>query len=146
MSSDVTFDKVKDNYVKIVDKEVNNVLQPRRGDKLPYDQKSADDWSKDIADNILKATEKENKNNDFKLIVSVSIFQKGNASLYDPVPMEILKKYPHPSLLLKHKQETIIRAIERRTDHKSSFIKDIVFKMYECALHCYSGAETTILK
>ena len=82
MSSDVTFDKVKDNYVKIVDQEVNNVLQPRRGDKLAYDQKSADDWSKDIADNILKATEKENKNNDFKLIVSVSIFQKGNASLY----------------------------------------------------------------
>ena len=71
---------------------------------------------------------------------------KGNASLYDPVPMEILKKYPHPSLLLKHKQETIIRAIERRTDHKPSFIKDIVFKMYECALHCYSGAETDDLE
>ena len=71
---------------------------------------------------------------------------KGNASLYDPVPMEILKKYPHPSLLLKHKEETIVKAIERRTDHKPSFIRDIVRKVYECALHCYSGAETDDLE
>ena len=41
----------------------------------------------------------------------------GKASLYDPVIMEILKKYPHPSLLLKHKEETIIKTIEKRTDH-----------------------------
>ena len=38
----------------------------------------------------------------------------GKASLYDPVIMEILKKYPHPKLLLKHKEETIAKAIERK--------------------------------
>lgn len=66
---------------------------------------------------------------------------KGKASLYDPVPMEILKKYPHPCLLLKHREDTIIRTIEKRTDHKASFIENIVHKMYECASHCYSGCE-----
>ena len=66
---------------------------------------------------------------------------KGSGSLYDPVPMEILKKYPHPSLLIKHRKETIIKAIEKKTDHKSDFITRVVDRMYECALHCYSGAD-----
>ena len=66
---------------------------------------------------------------------------KGKASLYDPVPMEILKKYPHPSLLLKHRTETISRAIEKKTDHNIPFIEQIIEKMKECALHCYSGCE-----
>ena len=66
---------------------------------------------------------------------------KGKASLYDPVPMEILKKYPHPSLLLRHREETIVRAIEKKTDHKAFFILEIVRKMRECAAHCYSGAD-----
>ena len=66
---------------------------------------------------------------------------KGKSSLYDPVPMEILKKYPHPSLLLKRKEETIIKNIERKTDHKPAFIREIVHRMYECASHCYSGAD-----
>ena len=66
---------------------------------------------------------------------------KGKASLYDPVSMEILKKYPHPQLLLKHKEETIVRAIEKKTDHNSLFISRIVHKMYECASRCYSGCD-----
>ncbi|MCR5795904.1 MAG: IS110 family transposase [Solobacterium sp.] len=66
---------------------------------------------------------------------------KGSRSLYDPVPMEILKKYPHPSLLIKHRKETIVKAIEKKTDHKSKFITGVVEKMYECALHCYSGVD-----
>ncbi|MCR5230071.1 MAG: IS110 family transposase [Solobacterium sp.] len=66
---------------------------------------------------------------------------KGSASLYDPVTMEILKKYPHPSLLLKRRKETIINAIEKKTKHKTEFIAAIVDKMYECAQHCYSGAD-----
>ncbi len=66
---------------------------------------------------------------------------KGRSSLYDPVPMEILKKYPHPSLLLKHSKETIIKTIGKRTDHKADFIMNIVDKMYECAQHCYSGVD-----
>lgn len=71
---------------------------------------------------------------------------KGRASLYDPVPMEILKKYPHPSLLLKRREETIVKAIGKRTDHKPSFIQEIVHKMYECAQHCYSGADVNDLE
>ena len=63
----------------------------------------------------------------------------GKASLYDPVVMEILKKYPHPKLLLKHKEETITKAIERRTNHNVLFISKIVHKICECALQCYSG-------
>ena len=63
----------------------------------------------------------------------------GKASLYDPVIMEILKKYPHPSLLLKHKEEKIAKAIEKKTDHGILFISKIVHKVYECALQCYSG-------
>ena len=66
---------------------------------------------------------------------------KGKASLYDPVIMEILKKYPHPLLLLKHKEETIAKAIERRTDHNVLFISKIVHKVYECAAKCYSGCD-----
>ena len=65
----------------------------------------------------------------------------GKASLYDPVVMEILKKYPHPKLLLKRKEETIAKAIERRTDHGFLFISKIVHKVYECALQCYSGCD-----
>jgi transposase len=65
----------------------------------------------------------------------------GSGSLYDPVPMEILKKYPHPSLLTKHRKETIVKAIEKKTDHKTEFITRIVDRMYECALHCYSGVD-----
>ena len=65
----------------------------------------------------------------------------GKASLYDPVIMEILKKYPHPKLLLKHKEETIAKAIERRTDHGFLFISKIVHKVCECALQCYSGCD-----
>ena len=65
----------------------------------------------------------------------------GKASLYDPVIMEILRKYPHPELLLKHKEETIIKTIEKRTGHNTLFVSKIVHKVYECASHCYSGCD-----
>lgn len=69
-----------------------------------------------------------------------------NGSLYDPVPMEVLKKYPHPDLLLKHKESTIVKAIEKKVNHDRKFVEKIVHKMYECAMHCYSGAEITDLE
>ena len=69
-----------------------------------------------------------------------------NGSLYDPVPMEVLKKYPHPDLLLKHKESVIVKAIEKKVNHDSKFVEKIVHKMYECAKHCYSGAEVTDLE
>ena len=68
---------------------------------------------------------------------------KGHSSLYDPVAMEVLKKYPHPSLLLKHKEETIVKVIEKKTGHKTGFISEVVHKMCECAKHCYSGCDVT---
>ena len=68
---------------------------------------------------------------------------KGHSSLYDPVTMEVLKKYPHPFLLLKHKEETIVKSIVRKTNHKPSFVYGVVHRMYECAQHCYSGCDIT---
>lgn len=66
---------------------------------------------------------------------------KGKASLYDPVCMELLKKYHHPQLLLKHKEETVVRYLERKTNHNTAFIANIVSKIFECAKQCYSGCE-----
>ena len=68
---------------------------------------------------------------------------KGRSSLYDPVPMEALKKYPHPSLLLKHREATVVKVIAKITGHKEDFTSGIVHEMYECAKHCYSGADVT---
>jgi len=66
---------------------------------------------------------------------------KGNASLYDEVPLELLKRYPHPSLLLKQKEETVIKVVVKKTSHNLKFVSAIVHKMYECASNCYSGAD-----
>ena len=66
---------------------------------------------------------------------------KGHASLYDEVPMMVLKMYPHPKLLLKHKEETIIKAIENKVHHETKFVRQIVNKMYESASKCYSGCD-----
>jgi len=66
-----------------------------------------------------------------------------NGSLYDPIPMEVLKKYPHPELLLKHKESTVVKVIEKKVNHDQKFVEKIIHKMYECAEHCYSGAEVT---
>ena len=66
---------------------------------------------------------------------------KGHASLYDSVPMEVLKKYPHPSLLLRHREETIVKAIQKPAGHKKGFTENIVHKMYQCAEECYSGVD-----
>ncbi|MBQ7993891.1 MAG: IS110 family transposase [Solobacterium sp.] len=71
---------------------------------------------------------------------------KGRASLYDPVPMEILKKYPHPSLLTKHREETIVKAIVKKTNHKEDFVREIVHKIYEWAKVCYSGVDAEDLE
>ena len=65
---------------------------------------------------------------------------KGKDSLYNPVSLEVLKIYPHPSLLLKHREETIVKKIAKRTNHSQIFVAPIVHKMYESAQHCYSGA------
>ena len=66
---------------------------------------------------------------------------KGHTSLYDSIPIEVLKKYPHPSLLLKHKEETIVKMIQKPIGHHKGFTESIVHKMYKCATDCYSGVD-----
>ena len=64
---------------------------------------------------------------------------KGNQNLYDPIPMEILKRYPHPSLLLSHREDTIVKTVGHRTGHLKGYTERIVHKIYEKAKECYSG-------
>ena len=66
---------------------------------------------------------------------------KGNQNLYDPIPMEILKRYPHPSLLLSHREDTIVKTVGHRTGHLKGYIERIVHKIYEKAKECYSGCD-----
>ena len=66
---------------------------------------------------------------------------KGNQNLYDPIPMEILKRYPHPSLLLSHREDTIVKTVGHRTGHLKGYTERIVHKIYEKAKECYSGCE-----
>lgn len=66
---------------------------------------------------------------------------KGHASLYDSIPMEVLKQYPHPALLLRHREETIVKKIQKPARHHKGFTEAIVHKMYKCAAECYSGVD-----
>ena len=66
---------------------------------------------------------------------------KGNHNLYESVPLEVLKKYPHPSLLLKHKEEVIVNNVYRKSNHQKEYTAKIVHKMYEQAKECYSGCD-----
>lgn len=66
---------------------------------------------------------------------------KGKSGIYGEVPLEILKKYPHPALLLKHREETVVKAIVKKTNHNTDFVQKIVHTMYESAQHCYSGVD-----
>lgn len=66
---------------------------------------------------------------------------KGHASLYDEVPMAILRMYPHPKLILKHKEESIVKSVEPKSHHNKKFVGQVVHKIYEAALKCYSGCD-----
>lgn len=59
--------------------------------------------------------------------------------IYNPLAMEILKKYPHPDLILKTKEETMIKYLEKNTNHHRSFIIKYVSKVREWANEVYSG-------
>ena len=50
---------------------------------------------------------------------------KGNQNLYDPIPMEILKRYPHPSLLLSHREDIIVKTVGHRTGHLKGYTERI---------------------
>ena len=66
---------------------------------------------------------------------------KGKSGIYGEVQLEILKKYPYPALLLKHREETVTKTAVKKTNHNRHFVEKIVHKMYERAKHCYSGAD-----
>lgn len=63
----------------------------------------------------------------------------GNQNLYDSLPMEVLKQFPHPSLLLKHREDVIVKRICKPAGHKKKYAEKIVHKIYEAAKECYSG-------
>lgn len=65
----------------------------------------------------------------------------GNQNIYDPLPMEVLKQYPHPSLLLKHREDVIVKRISGPSGHKQGYAEKIVHKIYETAKECYSGCD-----
>jgi len=60
---------------------------------------------------------------------------------YQAQQMEILKRYPHPSLLLSHREDTIVKTVGHRTGHLKGYTERIVHKIYEKAKECYSGCE-----
>ena len=63
----------------------------------------------------------------------------GNQNIYDPLPMEVFKQYPHPSLLLKHREDVIVKRICKPSGHAQKYAEKIVHKIYEAAKECYSG-------
>lgn len=52
-----------------------------------------------------------------------------NKNIYNPLAMEILKKYPHPDLINKTKEETIVKYLESKINHSRSFIIKYVSKV-----------------
>lgn len=62
-------------------------------------------------------------------------------NIYNPLAMEILKKYPHPSLIIKTKQETMVKYLENKTNHGRNFIIKYVSKVREWANEVYSGCD-----
>ena len=55
--------------------------------------------------------------------------------------MTVLKLYPHPKLLLRHKEETIVNRVTSKVNHDKKFVEKIVSLMYESASRCYSGCD-----
>lgn len=62
--------------------------------------------------------------------------------IYNPIAIKILKKYPHPSLILKVKEENMIKYLENKTNHQRSFITKYVYKVRQWANEVYSGCNS----
>lgn len=61
--------------------------------------------------------------------------------IYNPLAIEVLKKYPHPNLINKTKEETMIKYLESKTNHSRGFIIKYVLKIKEWAKEVYSGCD-----
>lgn len=66
-----------------------------------------------------------------------SCFPKNN--IYNPIASEILKKWPHPDLILKASESTMISYLEKKLNHNKGFISRYVSKVRNWAKEVYSG-------
>ena len=62
-----------------------------------------------------------------------------NNDIYNPLAMEILKKWPHPDLILKASESTMISYLEKKLNHNKGFITRYVSKVRNWAKEVYSG-------
>lgn len=65
-----------------------------------------------------------------------------NRNIYNPLAMEVLKKWPHPDLILKAKESTMISYLEKKTGHNKGFIIRHVGIIKKWADEVYSGCDT----
>ena len=62
-----------------------------------------------------------------------------NNDIYNPIAFEILKKWPHPDLILKASERTMISYLEKKLNHNKGFIIRYVSKVRNWAKEVYSG-------
>lgn len=62
-------------------------------------------------------------------------------NIYNPLVYEVLKKWPHPDLILKTKEETIIKHLMDKTNHRKGFITKHVTTIRKWAEEVYSGCD-----
>lgn len=64
-----------------------------------------------------------------------------NKNIYCPLALEILKKWPHPELILKTREETMIKYLSGKTNHNRGFILSHIKKIRKWAEEVYSGCD-----
>lgn len=62
--------------------------------------------------------------------------------IYNPLGYEILKKWPHPKLILGETEENMVKYLTEKTNHSESFIRRYVNVIKDWADEVYSGCES----
>ena len=62
-----------------------------------------------------------------------------NNDIYNPIAFEILKKWPHPDLILKVSDSAMVLHLEKKINHNKSFIIRYVRVVRDWAKEVYSG-------
>lgn len=62
-----------------------------------------------------------------------------NNDIYNPIALEILKKWPHPDLILKVSENVMISYLEKKLNHNKGFIIRYVSVVRNWAKEVYSG-------
>lgn len=65
-----------------------------------------------------------------------------NNNIYNPVSYEILKKWPHPELIVNVKESSMIEYLMKKTGHNRSFIFRYVIRIRKWAKEVYSGCDS----